>query len=221
MATGDLNGDGLVDLLLGTATNASLFLGTGPGAFNSTAAHTFTGGAVAAAIADLDNDGRRDVVLIRAGTSSAFRTTAATASTASFGTAVSLTTPLATSVAVGDVNGDGLADVVVGAQGVGAQTRVFANLGSTAGTWNGYAATAGTLLGADTATKAVALADLNNDGVLDLLAVTTAVAHSCMSMRVSARPGGTASRPVSRWPTPPTLAPWPPATSTPTASPTC
>ena len=127
VATGDVDGDGKIDLLVGSGTGAALYLGTGANTFSGTSAATFsgTGNTVAVALADLDGDGRLDVVVARAGTSSTYRQTGRGPLT--FSGATDLTTPSATSLAVGDVDGDGFADLVVGANG--STTKIFLNGG--------------------------------------------------------------------------------------------
>lgn len=68
LAVEDLNGDGHVDVLVGHVDNALLFRGTGDGRFvDATASSGLQGVTLvkSAAIADLDRDGRRDVLLVR------------------------------------------------------------------------------------------------------------------------------------------------------------
>ena len=76
IATGDVNGDGKLDLLIGTTASTSLFLGTGPSAFSAVAAKTWAGAAVGVVLADLDRDGRLDVVITGAGSTTVNRLTA-------------------------------------------------------------------------------------------------------------------------------------------------
>ena len=124
----DVSGDGILDLLVGTAAGATVYLGTAPGVFaaTGTALTGGTGTVTALAVADLDRDGRADVVVVRAGTSAIYRGTAVAGT---FAAPTTLTTPTATSVAVADVNGDGFSDVVVGASAAADGTKVFLNGG--------------------------------------------------------------------------------------------
>ncbi len=144
IAVGDLNNDGRPDIVVGRNNAANLiFLNTGtksasglftlsfgagialdPGAGGDSAKST-TG----VALADLNGDGIRDIVVVNSGRPSvAYLNTGAVDATTklfvlTFAAGLPLTagTPNSTAVAVGDVNGDGRVDIVIGNNG-------FANL---------------------------------------------------------------------------------------------
>ncbi|MCO6509830.1 MAG: VCBS repeat-containing protein [Aridibacter famidurans] len=65
-ATGDLDGDGDLDLLVSnlTATTVTVFRGDGTGAFSSVGTLTGFTGPRGVNVADLNNDGRQDVVIV-------------------------------------------------------------------------------------------------------------------------------------------------------------
>ena len=137
-----------------------------------------TGTVVAITLADVDNDGWLDVVVVANGTSRVLRNqhTTTTGSGASAvttwnglsdGPSSALTTTGATSVAIGDVNKDGFRDVVVGAT-TGGTILFLARTVAVTGAWNGFADASKQTLTTDSKTTALALTDLDNDGLLDL-----------------------------------------------------
>jgi hypothetical protein len=132
---GDINGDGLPDIVVansGASTVSVLLNTTTPGASTASFAtqQTFTTGSGpnAVALADVNGDGRPDLIVpnINDGTVSVLlNTTAPGASTASFATQQTFTTGASpNSVAVGDLTNNGRANLVTTNDGQGAQLTV-------------------------------------------------------------------------------------------------
>ena len=134
---------------------------------------------IAIAVGDLNGDGRPDLAVANYGanTVSIFLDTTATgAATPTFAAEVALTTPAGPhSIAVGDLNGDGKLDVAVASLGSNA-VSVFLNTTPLGAAPPSFAARADLSLVAFVE-SAVALADINGDGKLDV-AVTSAAADT-------------------------------------------
>ncbi|HMO65141.1 MAG TPA: VCBS repeat-containing protein, partial [Verrucomicrobiota bacterium] len=170
---GDVNGDGHVDLAVprnaavaGEASDIHLFLGDGHGGFTA-AARPVIGQGIAASgtrIADVDGDGLGDIVtLIRR---DSIRVHLATAG-GTLGAAVVSPIPFALSEAsvefhLGEFTGDGRLDVALRSNGFPA---VFILAGDGRGGF--VSGTSGVLL--PQSTESLAVLDVNQDGVLDLV----------------------------------------------------
>ncbi|MGA2355760.1 MAG: FG-GAP-like repeat-containing protein [Terriglobales bacterium] len=184
IATGDLNGDGKIDLVVTEdyGGTVGVLLGNGDGTFQPVVYYSSNGGNLGAwvAIADLNGDGYADVVVLNecdnvncgdGGIISVFvgngdGTLQAPVSYGSGGY-------LGTGIAIADVNGDGHPDLVVSnlCQVVNsncAQGSVAVLLGNGDGTFQPPRAYAS----GDSLPSAVAVADLNGDGKLDVVLAT-------------------------------------------------
>ncbi|HWG95330.1 MAG TPA: VCBS repeat-containing protein, partial [Mycobacteriales bacterium] len=164
VAAGDVDGDGALDQLVGTASGYALRLAAGA---TTAPLPTVAGPVRAVLLVDLDRDGDLDAVVLAAPSTGAATTVLrnlgrTTTGWRGYELAASVTTPLGTALAAGDLDGDGLPDVVVGASGSGAAGRLL--LSRAAG---GLGGTPTTLAHGDTAS--VALVDLDRDGDLDLV----------------------------------------------------
>jgi hypothetical protein len=155
-ALGDMDGDGDLDLFIGSFGNNALFLNDGTGLFTDSGQDLGGGNSTDAATGDLDNDGDLDLVVVNnnqanvvlLNNGSGVLTQAGGLGSANSGDSVEL----------GDLDGDGDMDAFVGNRGPG--NRVYLNNGS------GSFADTGQSLG-NHQTSEVEIGDLDGDGDLD------------------------------------------------------
>ncbi len=167
---GDLNGDGIMDLITAGLDSSSgkvtVRLGLGGGQFGS--ATTYTSELLRSQsvhVVDLNGDGKLDLVSAGAGGSSGQMTVRLGAGDGTFGAAVRYTTELnySNNMAVGDINNDGIVDVVTTGLGGGSgKTSIFLGVGD--GTFTKFATYTAELNNSFNIT----LGDINNDGNLDI-----------------------------------------------------
>jgi hypothetical protein len=169
LAFGDLDGDGIVDLAGANfaSSSVSFMRGDGSGGFSAFSGSPFSAGPSpqAVAVADFNNDGRLDVVVVDYDTVTSGEVTVllgngsgGVSSSSVFATGAG---PL--SVAVGDFNGDGDLDMAV-ANGDANSVSILLGNGS-----GGFSA--GTPLTDSGAPNTVVTGDFNGDGHVDLAVV--------------------------------------------------
>jgi hypothetical protein len=166
LATADINGDGLADVVSANAQDGTLAVffnnGSSPGTFN-TPLILDSPGASQVAIGDLNGDGAPDLVSADFNVSLFIQT-----SPGSFAAPISLYSGGANWVAVGDLNHDGSPDVAL-TDNTGVKV-VFHTGAATATTFNAAVqvyteSSTAAVLGANV----VAIADVNGDGYADLI----------------------------------------------------
>ena len=174
LATADINGDGLPDMIASEPdeNNVSVFLNTtaaaGTPTFSSQLTFAAGAGPIGIAVADMDGDGRPDVIASNFAdrtVSVLLNTTAARDAAASFATQQKFAVGNKPSVvAATDINGDGRPDLLVGSADHGGVSLL---LNTTQG---GVLAVAAQQVFADTNNVVgLAAADLNGDGETDLI----------------------------------------------------
>lgn len=184
IAVSDVDGNGLPDILglVSTSTNGQAT----PGYLSiryQTSANTFalppTRFAVGTApanftLADVNGDGRPDLVVANASDASVSVRLADSAHPGSFLPATLLSTPGRTplDVAVGDLNGDGLPDIAVAASGANS-VLIFYQAAD-----GSFSAATAVAVGGDP--QAVAVGDLDGDGRTDLAVATSSNAVSVL-----------------------------------------
>jgi FG-GAP-like repeat/HYR domain len=187
VALGDVNGDGFLDAVTANfrASSVSLLLGNGDGTFRpQTVLPEYYPAVSAVALADMNNDGRQD--LVAEVQSAIYVSLGRGDGSFSTPTRIAATTGYFGDVEVADLNGDGNRDVVVPGE--------FADLVSVLlGHGDGSFAPAVTYpTGAGTYPVAVIAVDFDGDGVLDL---ATANANSSMTSILAGAGDGTFAAP--------------------------
>lgn len=157
-AASDLNGDGRADLV----TGAGIGFGVGDGTFTFPSSYSLVS-PVAAAVVDLDCDGRRDAIYTTA--SGTVRGLFGPASGSFYTQSVvsSASTSPGRGIATADLNGDGRGDIVV-ASADGTASVFLSNCSRTPPR---------TTVTIPSTTVGVALGDVTGDGIPDLVIVST------------------------------------------------
>jgi Bacterial Ig-like domain (group 3)/FG-GAP-like repeat len=192
VATADVNGDGMPDLIVlggcadGSGGCVGVLLGNGDGTFQAGVAYQSGGSDPASVgVADINGDGKSDLVVANACTSSSNCNDGTVGllvgnGDGSFQTAVasSLLGQSADSVTVADVNGDGKLDLIVGTQCTGgvpgcSSGTIAILLGNGDGTFGTVVtySTGGSYLGGSwvVGPSSVAVVDVNGDGNADVV----------------------------------------------------
>jgi RHS repeat-associated protein len=167
---GDMNGDGKLDLVYTGGSSVSVFIGSGNGTFASPTTYPVHGSGNSATLAFINGDGRLDIAVADGFPPGADQATVGILlnTGAGFATEVTYrigdTYAVTNNVVVADLNGDGVPDLAVSNINCGFNGGDALVL---MGTGGGAFAPAVSL--ADGCTADVAVADVNGDGILDII----------------------------------------------------
>lgn len=196
VAIGDLNGDGWPDIVvvncgnaannhcIGAGGNAGILFGIGQGKFQPAVPITLGGGgfgAIAVAIADINADGKLDVIVAGDCTSGGCGGVLLGNGDGTFQPEIAFDSAglIAFSLAIGDVNGDGKLDAVIGNQCTD-QLCHTSSVGVALGNGDGTFQAAKAYDSGGIYPDGVAIADINGDGKADLV-----VANSSTSITIN------------------------------------
>lgn len=163
----DVNGDGILDLIVAAASDAStpggiyILTGTGGGAFKkAVAVDVGTTTILGVAAADLNGDGKIDLIVTDSFLNKIFVALGNGDGTFKKGASYAVAGLLTTSVAVADLNGDGKPDAVAVSPGTSNAVSFLGNGDGTFRTGSSVTMGAGAVY--------AAIGDLNGDGIADL-----------------------------------------------------
>ncbi|WP_315831151.1 VCBS domain-containing protein [Bradyrhizobium prioriisuperbiae] len=171
VALGDFNGDGKLDVFVvngifggSNSSNPSIWLNDGTGHFTASTANgaPLSIAGMDVALGDFDNDGRLDAFVASEGSNQVWRGDGH----GGFTLVQTFSGGQNRGVAIGDLNGDGYADAVTATYQSGPSTELYLNDG------HGNLIASGVIL-PNIDTKSVALADMNDDGSLDIVYTTS------------------------------------------------
>lgn len=170
IALGDMNGDGVLDLVMGATdggtTSVLVSFGSGNGTFGSVTTYALTGGSnPAVTLGDINGDGNLDVIHAN-GSSSVNVLLGSASGSLTAGSAFNTGANAVYELTLADMNNDGILDLITTGDGGGRNLGyVRVSLGTGSGTFTAGVSYSTT----SNANYAVSTGDLNGDGILDIV----------------------------------------------------